>query len=113
MLLALFSRSRLRHHFVSHNSGSELPRCIEALLVLFSRRTPFRRIHACFMLSDRRIASLSLSPVALLLVLRCVIFIRSCRLRRSLSFLPLPLSALGAVLSDGLPSATACSVALA
>jgi|EP01048_Picozoa_sp_COSAG05_P031311 hypothetical protein len=39
------------------------------------------------MLSDRRIAPLSLPFVALLLALRCVIFIRSCRLLRSLLIL--------------------------
>ena len=39
------------------------------------------------MLSDRRIAPLSLPFVALLLALRSVIFIRSCRLLRSLLIL--------------------------
>ena len=39
------------------------------------------------MLSDRRIVPLSLPFVALLLALRCVIFIRSCRLLRSLLIL--------------------------
>ena len=58
-----------------------------ALLVLFGCRAPLRRIHACLMLSDRRISPLSLPFVALLLALRCVIFIRSCRLLRSLLIL--------------------------